>query len=142
MVTTIEVLCFPPLPPWEQANQLGLPTYTHTHTHVYVYGCVRARVWCMIACLLYPELNQSVLNQNPAKGSTSWPRHLEKIWHGQNLPRSWAPGQDLVLPARSWPYGQDLEHLAQDTWTRTFCWVKVGHFCLLEVSHFVSATWR
>ena len=106
---------------------------------VSVYGCVRARVWCMIACLLYPELNQSVLNQNPAKGSTSWPRHLEKILHGQNLPRSWAPGQDLVLSARSWPYGQDLEHLAQDTWTRTFCWVKVGHFCLLEVSHFVSA---
>ena len=120
-----------------------------------MYGCVCARVWCMIACLLYPELNQSVLNQNPAKGSTSWPRHLEKILHGQNLPRSWAPGQDLVLPARLWPYGQDLvlparlwpygqdlEHLAQDTWTRTFCWVKVGHFCLLEVSHFASATWR
>ena len=132
---------------------------------VSVYGCVRARVWCMITCLLYPELNQSVSNQNPAKGSTSWPRHLQKILHWPctkfakilgSWARSWAPGQDLGLLgkilssqqdrglmgkilaswARSWPHGQDLEHLAQVSWPRTFCWVKVGHFCLLEVSHF------
>ena len=118
---------------------------------VSVYGCVRARVWCMITCLLYPELNQSVSNQNPAKGSTSWPRHLQKILHWlctkfAKILGSWArscpPSKIVASWARSWPHGQDLEQLAQVSWPRTFCWVKVGHFCLLEVSHFVSATWR
>ena len=77
---------------------------------VSVYGCVRARVWCMITCQLDPELNQSVSNQNQQKvqlpGQDTYRRSCTGLV--QNLPRSWAPGQDLVLPARSWPHGQDL----------------------------------
>ena len=106
---------------------------------VSVYGCVRARV---VHDYMSVIPRAKPICQQPKQGSTSWPRHLEMILHGPCTKFAKILGSWARSWARSWPHGQDLEHIAQVSWPRTFCWVKVGHFCLLEESHFVSATWR
>ena len=51
-------------------------------------------------------------------------------------------GKILASWARSWPHGQDLEHLAQVSWP--FLSARGKPFCVsyLEVSHCVSASQR